>query len=92
MTEAPANPAQERHMSKLTKARARVLSDLKRRGGKASDYDLGYPRSHMMHALFMDGAVEIEGPTNSWGAPAHDGFWTLTHAGRAALANGDEGK
>lgn len=70
---------------KLTKARKRVLNELRNRGGKATPYDLAYPRSNMMHELFITGLVDTDGPRNAWGEPAHDGFWTITTAGRAAL-------
>lgn len=72
-------------MGKMTKARLVVLRNLARRDGKATPYDLAYPRSNMMHNLFMDGLVGTEGPQNAWGEPAHDGFWVLTPAGRSAL-------
>ena len=76
----------------LTKPRARVLKELVRRGGKATPYDLAYPRSNLMHTLFMTGLIGIEGRTDALGEPAYDGFWTITPAGRAALSSEQEGR
>lgn len=74
-------------MTKMTSARKRVLKELVRKGGSASPYDLGYPRSHMMHELFMGKFVEVSGPTTSWGEPSSPdgGKWVITDAGRKAL-------
>lgn len=69
----------------LTEAQRRVLGRLHKCGGKATNYDLAYPRSNMMHRMFMAGFIGIDGPTNAYGEPRYDGFWTLTPAGRAAL-------
>lgn len=74
-------------MAKLTKARERVLRVLVEKGGKASPFDLGYPRSHMMHQLEMNDLVTVEGRKRPWGGPNYDGFWVITEAGRAALAS-----
>lgn len=76
---------------KLTKPRARVLSALKKRGGKATGYDLSYPRSNMMHTLFMAGLISTEGGTNAWGEPDYDGVWTITPLGLTALSSIETG-
>lgn len=76
---------------KLTKPRRRVLKELSRRGGKATNYDLAYPRAHMMHSMFMLGWLSIEGPTDGWGEPSGDGVWLLTDAGRSALNTAEGG-
>lgn len=72
-------------MSGLTEARRRVLKRLHECGGKATNYDLAYPRSNMMHSMFMAGLLDVDGPTDAFGEPRYDGFWVLTPAGRAAL-------
>jgi hypothetical protein len=78
-------------VGKLTKAQRRVLSALVQKGGKATPYDLAYPRSPMMHRLVMAGLADTEGPVNLWGEPSCDGFWTITPAGRAALSTKEDG-
>ncbi|MER9870263.1 hypothetical protein NKJ35_24350 [Mesorhizobium sp. M0136] len=71
-------------MMKLTEPRKHVLQKLRSRGGRASPYDLAYPRAHMMHLLQRGGLIAVEGSTNAWGEPT-DGVYVLTDAGRTAL-------
>ena len=74
-------------MTKMTPARKRVLKELVRKGGSASPYDLGYPRSPMMHELVMGNLIGTLGPTDLWGEPrsSEGGKWVITDAGRKAL-------
>jgi len=76
----------------MTKARERILAALDAHGGKAAPVQLGYPRSDVMHALWVSGFVQTLGPVNAWGDPdgIKGGMWFITTEGRRALAEKGE--
>ncbi len=66
------SPLMSAERVKLTKAQRRVLANLSRRDGKATNYELAYPRQPMMHRIFMAGWVIVEGPVHAYPVFTHD--------------------